>query len=91
MVRISIEACSVEIFVICKHAGQALSERRDKGYSKDQRHLIRYLTNPKYHDTQVRPVYRAGEPINVTIRMNLYQIIDVEERSQSVVIYGKFL
>ncbi len=39
--------------------------------------LVTDLTNPKRYNRLVRPVLNDTSPVDVTMKMNLYQIIDV--------------
>uniref|UniRef100_A0A915IU86 Uncharacterized protein n=1 Tax=Romanomermis culicivorax TaxID=13658 RepID=A0A915IU86_ROMCU len=51
------------------------------------RKLVRDVTEKLSYDYRIRPVRNYSKPINVSIRMNLYQIVDVNERSQHVSLY----
>lgn len=59
---------------------------REPTYAGFQKKLLRYLFNETIYDRRVRPVHHHRTPINVTIRLNLYQLVDVSERSQNVVL-----
>ncbi len=60
------------------------SLREDKSYKQyagaSDSHafrLIRDLTDPKRYNRLVRPVQNDISPVDVTMKMNLYQIVDV--------------
>lgn len=42
--------------------------------------LVKDLLEKRDYDPRVRPVTHHNTPVNVTIRMNLYQIVDVVGR-----------
>lgn len=46
-------------------------------YAEREMKLIRYVLRSSKHDRRVRPVSGETVPVNVTIRMNLYQVVDV--------------
>lgn len=55
-------------------------------YVGDQMRLLQDIL--EQYDPRIRPVRRPLQPVNITVRMNLYQIVEVEERTQHVAIYA---
>jgi hypothetical protein len=46
-------------------------------YAEREMKLIRHILRSSKYDKRARPVSGDNMPVNVTVRMNLYQVIDV--------------
>ena len=47
------------------------------GGSVEEKRLVKYLFNESNHDVTVRPVHDNNDPLDVTIELALYQLIDI--------------
>ena len=48
-----------------------------RAHGKQQVRLLRHLLDSGRYDVRVRPVRKNEQPVDVHVRMNLYQLIDV--------------
>ncbi|VDP21072.1 unnamed protein product [Heligmosomoides polygyrus] len=55
-------------------------------FMNDQRRLVNDLLDPKYYEKNVHPRINHLLPTRINISMSLYQILDVDEHSQSIVV-----
>ncbi|KAI6201059.1 ACR-5-like protein [Aphelenchoides besseyi] len=60
------------------------------------RRLVEDLLDPSYYDNTVHPCVNFQKPVRVNLSMSLYQILHVDERSQSITVnvqdwYDEFL
>ncbi|KAL1286284.1 Acetylcholine receptor [Trichinella pseudospiralis] len=84
--------CNIKLpFLICLFTfvqlGFNLSTASSSSTSADAKRLVEDLFDKNNYDIRVRPVIKDTTPTNVTIRMNLYMISDIDERTQIVQLY----
>jgi hypothetical protein len=69
----------VRVLCVCvkQHDTMICLDNDTMAAGRQQRRLIRHLLNPDRYDKKIRPVRNISHAITVTLRMNLYMILDV--------------